>query len=61
MMKSLSLPFESILSKLSRYSADMSWHGVSFILSSLGSIVKIIIVDLQDTIGIFVCMVEIHG
>jgi hypothetical protein len=57
----VSLPFESILSKISRYEADKSDSVASFISSSSGiwqmdTIVKIMIVD-----WLFVCMVEGHG
>jgi hypothetical protein len=55
----VSLPLESILSKISRYEADLSDAVVSFILSSSGYIkwtsVKIMVVDVSK------CMVEGHG
>jgi hypothetical protein len=41
----VSLPLESILSKISRYDADLSDSLVSFISSSSGYIAKIMIVD----------------
>jgi hypothetical protein len=41
----VSLPLESILSKISRYDADLSDSVVSFTSSSSGLIVEIIIVD----------------
>jgi hypothetical protein len=61
----VSLPLESIISKISTHEADVSDSVVSFIsISSIYQvdiIVKIKIVELIDIIDISVCMVEGHG